>query len=516
MLSRYYYVEGLTGLIGSQGKYLINYLGQVKDNLGNDVPINTDPEGFKTVNVLSWDGYKDYRIVDLMVLQYKYIRIPSELYKNIIGFVIDGDHNNLQAKNIGYRFKNGKLEVPNFLGYYYIPGYSGVAINQDGVLINCFNGNERKWYITKPDKKKNIKGGYFMTRGYSLGNTLTAIARHRALCLVFKEYPNDVDKLVVNHINGVPGSDGLDNLEWTTRGLNNLHAYENNLKNQHRRTLVRDVRTGVVTEYFSVAETARQLGHSSDATVSFRLLHTPFSKVHSDGLQFKFKDDQRDWVIPVDVESVIKDAQTKVAVTSKNCLTGVEQTHETIRDAGLFTGVNDATIQYYLTNDKRNPIRGYQFKKADDGREFTNFTDYEFDATLESKNIPLNARNLLTGEIKDFDSRRSAEEFFHPFSIHSVKLGKSVLLPNGWQIKSEDKEWEEIEDLEKTLYLQNKEVMAKNVLTGQIILADSCRHMGSVLNKCGKQIKEAALTRGIRVYAGHRFRLGISNEDWPH
>lgn len=50
----------------------------------------------------------------------------------------------------------------------------------------------------------------------------------------------------------------------------------------------------------------------------------------------------------------------------------------------------------------------------------------------------------------------------------------------------------------------------------QVILADSCRYMGSVLNKCGKQIKEAALTRGIRVYAGHRFRLGISNEDWPH
>ena len=38
MFKRYVYIEGLTNLLGSDGKYLINIDGQVKDVKGNDIP----------------------------------------------------------------------------------------------------------------------------------------------------------------------------------------------------------------------------------------------------------------------------------------------------------------------------------------------------------------------------------------------------------------------------------------------------------------------------------------------
>src|SRR5690606_38039399 len=95
------------------------------------------------------------------------------------------------------------------------------------------------------------------------------ISRHRALCLVFKNYPDDCDKMVVNHINGVPGDDRLDNLEWISRGENNIHAYKNFLKDQNKAVLVRNVLTGEVKEYYSIAETARVLGYPTDETIRY-------------------------------------------------------------------------------------------------------------------------------------------------------------------------------------------------------------------------------------------------------
>jgi hypothetical protein len=39
MFKRYVFVEGLTSLFGSDGSCLINILGQVKDKMGNDLPV---------------------------------------------------------------------------------------------------------------------------------------------------------------------------------------------------------------------------------------------------------------------------------------------------------------------------------------------------------------------------------------------------------------------------------------------------------------------------------------------
>lgn len=516
MFRRYKFKEGLTSLVGSQGKILINYLGHIKDINGIDLPTLLDNEGHITVELEGWDGYRSYRIIDLMVIQYKGLRIPLEDYNKVIGFVIDGDKTNVQAKNVGYRFLDGKLEVKGHSGFYYIPMCTSRAIDIAGKLLTVSTGNIAKWFITKPNQNKNIKGGYYTFGLIEDSGKESTISRHRVKSLVFKEYPDDVDSLVVNHIDGVPGNDDLANLEWTTRGRNNIHAYENGLKNQNMYVLARDVRTGEVTEYYSISECARQLGYPTDETIRFRLIRCDFGKVFSDGFQFKLKTDTRDWIIPDDPIQAICDAQAKISVKIRNCFTMDVVTYVSIMKAAKATGVNNGSILYRLSKDDRSPLRGFQFITSDDTRPFPDFTIEEVQKTLQSTTVTVDARNLLTGEALTFESIAICENRFKAFSIaYAFRKRKQPILKSGWQFKPSTDEWINVDNPEQVIYEANSEIVAREEVTGKIIIASSAQQLGYIFNCCPKEIRKRALKRGATVWRGYRFRLGISNNPWP-
>ena len=121
MFKRYVFIEGLTSLIGSNGKYLINIKGQIKDIEGNNLLVRLNEQGHKIVYCCSWNGEQDYRVIDLVALQFKSLQIPKKDYEKVEAFVIDGNPDNTHAENIGYRFKGGRLEVENFQGFFYVP-----------------------------------------------------------------------------------------------------------------------------------------------------------------------------------------------------------------------------------------------------------------------------------------------------------------------------------------------------------------------------------------------------------
>lgn len=516
MFKRYTYVEGLTNLIDNNEGVLINILGQVKDKYGNDLMTMRDAQDHKTVNVQSWDGKRNYRVIDLVALQFKSLMIPKDKYGKVIAFVIDGNKENTHAENIGYRFEGGKLEVGDQPGFYYIPGFTAYAISINGILFSNRTKKIINWYKTKPQIKKNITGGYSINNVWYGFKTFVALSCHRALCLVFKEYPDNVDKMTVNHKNGVPGDDWLDNLEWATRGENNLHAYVNDLKNQHKRVLVRDVRTGEVIEYYSISECARQLGYPSGATIEFRLNKASFSQVFEDGKQFKLKSDTRGWIIPEDPETAIKEARISVSVHMRNCNSMVENRFIKINDASAISGINRQTIQWRIKKNNLTPLFGYQFKHIDDTSPWTGFTPAELHDSFLPSSFPIDCRNHLTGETISFDSVNLAVPCVGNTHIAAVlRRGEQPLLPNGWQIKFVDQEWEEFEDFEKEIYSRTKDIMARDEITGKIIIADSARSMAQDLLLEPKAMRKAALTRGNKIYHGYRFRLGISSDPWP-
>lgn len=517
MFKRYVFVEGLTSLFGSDGSCLINILGQVKDKMGNDLPVTRDQDGHKVVHCHGWDGVRVYRVIDLVAIQFKSLQIPVKDFNKVEAFVADNNPDNTHAVNVGYRFKGGKLEVEEHPGFYYVPAFTRVAINEAGQVLDVGTQKIKNTYVTKPNPDKNIKGGYILVGGirFCQGNFVSS-TRHRLLCLVFKEYPNNVDSMDVNHIDGVPGNDWLENLEWVSRSQNNTHAYVNDLKNQHHRVLARDVLTGNVEEFYSVCECARALGYPTDETIRSRLYRCPFGKVFQDGKQFKLKSDGRPWVIPENPVEAVREAQENIPVKVRSCETLEVKSYATVSDAARETEVNRSTLQLRLKSNNDKPLFGYQFKREEDDTPWSYFTREEHLSSLKPNSSLVLARNLLTGETAEFSSiRKAAEKLMNSDIPQKLREGKQPLLDSGWQLKLPHWEWEEIPDFEEAIYKLRREIMAKEEATGKFYIGSDSQQLATMLKLDPKGIRKAAMTRGHRVYKGYRFRLGISWEPWP-
>lgn len=520
MLKRFVEVKGLVGLKGNDEGVLVNVFGQIKDSMGNDIPTEKDEQGHLTVYLEAWDGKRVYRVIDLIAIQFKGLRIPVSNYNDVIAFVIDGDKSNTHAGNIGYRFKNGKLESTSFPGYYYIPGYTQYVINREGEVINTNTNTVLRWNNQPSRRAKNITGGYYVNRFRFFRGVYGTLGRHRALCLVFKPYPDNMDSMVVNHIDGVPGNDDLDNLEIVTRSENNEHAWKNDLRTQNHVILSRNILTNEVREHLSITRAAHDLGYSSDETIRVRLVNKPFGMVFHDGYQFKYKDDPRDWIIPSDPVKAIaqakKEAGLPVSVISRRCSDLKETLHISISAAGIETGNIPSTISFRLNKDDRSPLNGYQYKADHDIRPFPDFTPEEASTPPPSSKRTVVCRNLLAQEQVEFESVRIAKDFIGETTLQiHLKAGKQPLYATGWQCKYSSEPWEEIEDPEEAVYRANTVISARLESTGEVITEVSSRRLAERLKLDPKTIRKVAYTKGTVVYKGYRFRLGESDLPWP-
>lgn len=79
---------------------------------------------------------------------------------------------------------------------------------------------------------------------------------HRLVALTFIPDSRDVNKLDVNHIDGNKFNNSVNNLEWTTRRENNLHAVKYGLNIQASNILVKNLYTGDVKFFYSIQQAA--------------------------------------------------------------------------------------------------------------------------------------------------------------------------------------------------------------------------------------------------------------------
>lgn len=393
MLKRYRFVDGFESVIGSNNEYFIDNNGKIVDKEEKVVKSTEDSDGYSLIRCLAWDGYRLYRAIDLVAIQFKNLFIPTEDLNKVVAFVIDGDKKNLHASNVGYRFTGGKLESKTYPGFYYIPGLTSLLINEHGEMRNSKTGAKISQRIMKRNEKINSAGGYRRAVGMFEKGRHHSILRHRALCLVFKDYPDNVDSMTVNHINGIPGQDDILNLEWATYSRNIQHAHETGLINWSKPVLVRDAITGTVTEYYSISECGRFL--NLDKSVVWNRLHSSrFGKVFYDGTQIKYKSDSRHWVIPSDPVDEIRKSQLSIPINARNLLTNESRTFSSIAKAGIF--IHKKYLRDVLANGKQ-PLfaSGWQFKKEnEDWKEID-----DLDQVLYKLQNEVMARNEDTGVI---------------------------------------------------------------------------------------------------------------------
>lgn len=515
MFKKYRYLEGLTSLqFNTQGVY-INYLGQVKDKLGNDINRQLDEDGHWCVDVDSWGGQRRYRIIDLMAIQFKNILLSKDNLDEIVAFPIDGNNDNLHANNIGYRFRSGKLRALKYPSYYVIPTFTGYGINDDFEVINLKSGNKIKWHITKCQENKNIKGGYRVSAGKTSNGKSAVMLRHRVIGLVFLAYPNNCDGLIVNHKDGIPGNDYPDNLEWITRQENNNHAWETGLRSQNKRVLARNVRTGEITEFYSISEASRRFGFPTDETMRQRIINSPFSFVFREGYQFKLKSDPRDWLIPDDPEEAIKLAITEIPVSVRSCSDLSVRVFNSISSAASFAGLVPSSIKARLVKGDKSPLYGFQFAIRSSEVDWPDFDIETANRKPISSRIGVDARNVFTGETSSYSSIAQACKC-HRYNMRwSLQYGEQPYLKNGWQFKKSSDEWSEIGDLEEILYKQQSSVMARSVDDGKVYISSTLRDLSFKLNVSPNWASRAANTRGNMIYEGYQWRRGITDEPWP-
>ena len=100
-----------------------------------------------------------------------------------------------------------------------IAGYEGLY-----QVSNC--GRVKSFYRGGRILKQSLKRGYMFVELYLNTNGKIHIV-HRLVAQAF--IPNPLNKLEVNHINGIKTDNRVENLEWVTRSENEQHAYDTGL-----------------------------------------------------------------------------------------------------------------------------------------------------------------------------------------------------------------------------------------------------------------------------------------------
>ena len=279
------------------------------------------------------------------------IDFPEYVMEQIEYCFRDGDKNNLENYNVYYKFKNGPIKSKEYENFYWIPFYPRYVISKDNTVLDISNNTCVLFYKSKPSKS-NKK---YITHGYNKNSK--GLALHKLLALTFIPYKDNPVKpytLYVNHINGKPGDDRIENLEWVTPRENLLHALENGLMpNSVRPINVKNLETGEVTSYDSVAKAAIALNWYH-GKIHHRLLKN--HKFYPDMLIFKYKNDR--WPL---VETVMTRMGSKRKVVSVNNLNNEVKEHETIMHASAYTGVNTTSISYTCRENKGTPVKNIRF-----------------------------------------------------------------------------------------------------------------------------------------------------------
>ena len=129
----------------------------------------------------------------------------NEIWKPIPGY-----KNLYEASNTGKIRSKGrivsKMNHGTMCEVYYPPIILAQRYNQEGYL-----------YVTLNEGKHQITARV-----------------HRLVALAFLDNPNN--KTQVNHINGNPSDNRLENLEWCTPSENTIHAYETGLNKKRGRS----------------------------------------------------------------------------------------------------------------------------------------------------------------------------------------------------------------------------------------------------------------------------------------
>jgi hypothetical protein len=353
-------------------RFKVSQYGKVINEAG--LPVSTfDMNGALFVEITWVGGKKAYPVGLLVLLAFGRLKLPDHLLNEVEVLHVDGDRNNLTPANLFYRFRNGPLAVEEYPGFYYIPMYADYAISESGELINISTGRRKVWSVTASGGPKNQTGGYLYNRVINDEGFSKVLFLHRAICMVFLPYGNNLFDLVVNHKDGNPSNNRLTNLEWSTYRENNIHAYATGLRpNASKSVLAKNLQTGEIKKFNSLSSCAKHFGHNTPEFIRHRLEKTP-TKVYPDMLLFKYDDEQMWPEINPDKIEICRLGHGG-DIVARNIFTGETLTFTGTPTGSKLTGVKAATILRHVRDNTPIPVSGYNFRYLEFAKDWPKHT----------------------------------------------------------------------------------------------------------------------------------------------
>lgn len=174
-------------------------------------------------------------------------------------------------------------------GWFAADGLNYYAVNIHGKLKNLVNGELVKSF--------NVKRGHLVASLMSNSGKFTIRQLHRIVLSTFRPV-KDSHNYMVNHKDGNPENNRLDNLEWCTHSQNKQHARTKHVPHFSEDLPVgvccRNIDTGEYLEFTRVDECAAYFGLGRDSIIE-RLNEYPMDRVYPGGWQFKRRQDTRKW-----------------------------------------------------------------------------------------------------------------------------------------------------------------------------------------------------------------------------
>lgn len=294
------------------------------------------------------------------------------------------------------------IEITEYPGFYKIPGYSKYALSKTGELKRLDDPEKKLKGSTNPD-------GYHNFRIVSDNGITLTWGRHRLLGFVFKHPGCDITNLVVNHLNGKKGDDFLENLEWTTYVGNLHHASKMCLSNVCIPVQSRDVLTGEITNFPTVAACAAFVGITKDACV--HRLKFPEDRVFPERRQYRKSNFSEPWkTTDVDLSNIRFGVQRRVLV--KDVLTGDVVTFNSASEAAVSLGIGLSALSVRLNSTKQLLVSNYkQAKWQDDPNDWRFVQNPHLEMMRSCGKRPLKLTDNETGEDVIFTSIKSCADF---------------------------------------------------------------------------------------------------------
>ena len=120
--------------------------------------------------------------------------------------------------------------VKGFEGFYEVSNLGQVKTVERTILRKTALGKFSEYVVKEAIKKPyQNKIGYVTIAIVKENKTITTYL-HRIIAEAFVERVSELDN-VVNHINGIKNDNRIENLEWVTSSINNIHALDTGLRN---------------------------------------------------------------------------------------------------------------------------------------------------------------------------------------------------------------------------------------------------------------------------------------------